>query len=199
MALMYSTDTKGLLDAGERLALLQIARTAIGEGLRRQRPCAMDLERHAPALRAPGATFVTLELHGELRGCIGTLEAFQALAIDTAENAYAAAYRDPRFPALTAPELERLDIHISILSAPEPLAFTSEQNLIGQLRPGIDGLILSERGQGGTFLPAVWESVADPHEFLRHLKLKAGLPICYWSDTIKVSRYTTLSIREVRL
>lgn len=199
MALTCSTEATGALDAGERLALLRIARAAIGDGLRGPRPCALDLERHAPVLRAPGATFVTLELHGELRGCIGTLEAFQPLALDTAENAYAAAYRDPRFPALTAPELARLDIHISILSAPEPLAFTSEQELIGQLRPGIDGLILSERGLGGTFLPAVWESVADPHEFLRHLKLKAGLPISYWSDTIKVSRYTTLSIREARL
>lgn len=182
------------LNANERETLLSIARAAIGEGLNGSRYSIEDLSAHTAILRAHAATFVTLDLHGELRGCIGTLEAFQPLVVDTAENAYAAAYRDPRFPALAPHEFERLDIHISILGPPEPMVFGSEQQLLEQLRPGVDGLILSERGRRGTFLPAVWETVPDPREFLKHLKAKAGLPADYWSDSIKVSRYTTVSI-----
>ena len=196
MALTSSTEAGGALDTAERMALLRIARAAIGDGLSGARPRALELDQYAAALRAPAATFVTLELYGELRGCVGTLEAFQPIVVDTAENAYAAAYRDPRFPALCASEFERLDIHISVLSPPEPLAFTSEQDLIRQLRPGIDGLILRERSRCGTFLPAVWDSVADPREFLRHLKIKAGLLPDYWSDALVVSRYTALLIGD---
>ncbi len=193
MALTSST-SNAPLDAAERRMLLEVARTAIADGLRGGEPRRFSLEGYTAALCAPAATFVTLQLAGALRGCVGTLEAVRALVLDAASNAYAAAYRDPRFPPLTAAEFERLDIRISILSAPQPLVFTGEDDLIQQLRPGIDGLILSERGRRGTFLPAVWESVPQARDFLRELKVKAGLPPHYWSDSIQIARYTTTCI-----
>jgi AmmeMemoRadiSam system protein A len=195
MALTSSNNIVDALNAGDRRTLLEAARAAIADGLANRIPKAANVGACSEALRVHAATFVTLELDGALRGCIGTLEAFQPLIVDTAENAYSAAFRDPRFPAMTAAEFDDLDVHISVLGAPESIAFTSERDLIGQLRVGIDGLILSESGRRGTFLPAVWESLADPREFLGQLKMKAGLPRDYWSDTIKVWRYTTASIR----
>ena len=182
------------LDNGARTTLLDVARASIDAGLRGERLRLDGTAECSPELQATAATFVTLTLHGALRGCIGTLDAFQPLIADTAENAHGAAYRDPRFPAVTAQESEYLDIHISILGPAEAMVFASEQDLLSQLRPGIDGLILTEKGRRGTFLPAVGESVPDPIEFLGHLKIKAGLPPDYWSESIKVARYTTVSI-----
>lgn len=139
------------------------------------------------------ATFVTLEIGGALRGCIGVLEAIRPLVVDVARNAFAAAFEDPRFPRLTRAELPRLDIHISVLTPPEPMHFDSEADLLRQIRPGIDGLILEDRGRRGTFLPSVWEQLPKPDEFFEHLRHKAGLPGGYWSETLIVSRYTTES------
>ena len=134
---------------------------------------------------------VTLERRGQLRGCIGMLEAVRPLVRDIAENAFAAAFRDPRFPPLTIDELADLELHISILSPAEAVHFKSEQDLIEQLKPGIDGLILREGYRRGTFLPSVWEQLPDASQFLRHLKQKAGLPADYWSDSLKIFRYST--------
>ncbi len=116
--------------------------------------------------------------------------------MDIAENSWAAAFSDPRFPPVNKGELERIEIHLSILSKPELIRFSSEENLISQLRPGIDGLILEEGLHRGTFLPSVWESLNEPALFLAHLKQKAGLPTGYWSDNLKVLRYTTESFGE---
>jgi AmmeMemoRadiSam system protein A len=110
-----------------------------------------------------------------------------------AQNAYAAAFSDPRFPPLREGEFEELDIHISILSPAEAMHFTSEADLLQQLRPGEDGLVMEEGFRRGTFLPSVWEQLPTPELFLRHLKQKAGLPADYWSSTLEVSRYTTHS------
>ena len=153
----------------------------------------LNLDDFSTDLQQQRATFVTLNIDDQLRGCIGTLEAHQPLVVDVAHNARAAAFQDPRFGPLSQREFERLQIHISILGIPEPMKFGSEQDLIQQLRPGIDGLILTAAGHRGTFLPSVWESLATPEEFISHLKLKAGLPVSYWSDDIKVERYTTES------
>jgi hypothetical protein len=139
---------------------------------------------------------VTLHENGELRGCIGALQAYQPLAADVAEHAHAAAFNDPRFPPVAEPELALLHISISVLGAPEPMQFESEQDLLRQLRPGEDGLILQDGPNRGTFLPSVWGSLPDRNDFWRHLKAKAGLPPGHWSDTLKVSRYTTLSFAE---
>jgi len=136
------------------------------------------------------ATFVTLTLDGNLRGCIGMLEACRPLAEDVAENAVAAAFHDPRFPPLSRDEFDDLKISISVLSPPEEMSFSSEADLLSQIRPGIDGLILQEGFQKGTFLPSVWEELPETEMFFEHLKLKAGLPAGYWSDTLRVFRYT---------
>ncbi len=170
--------------------LLNLARKSIENGYITGHPVSVDIHDYPPELVVPRATFVTLEKNHQLRGCIGMLEAVLPLVEDVAENAFSAAYRDPRFPPVQKYEIPELDISISILSEPEPMQFDSEQDLLRQIRPGIDGLILQENGYKGTFLPSVWESLPDKQEFLRHLKVKAGLPANYWSDTVKVYRYT---------
>jgi AmmeMemoRadiSam system protein A len=119
------------------------------------------------------------------------LEAIRPLAHDIAENAYSAAFKDPRFPPLASHEFDDLEIHLSILTPASPILFSSEQNLLSQLQPGIDGLILEEGHRRGTFLPSVWESLPEPEQFLRHLKQKAGLLPNYWSPDIRMYRYRT--------
>lgn len=177
----------------ERAALLEVARRSIEHGLETGRPLPVDVSAYPPALQAPGASFVTLNIDGRLRGCIGSLEAVRPLVEDVAHNAFAAAFRDPRFPPVTAAEAPHLDIHVSVLSPAEPMEFESEEDLLRQIRPGVDGLILEDHGRRGTFLPSVWESLPDPRDFLQQLKLKAGLPPDHWSDTLRVWRYTTES------
>ncbi len=179
-----------MLSPADRNRLLDIALHSIKHGLEHGRPFAVELDPLSQPLREKGASFVTLECHGRLRGCIGTLEAHQPLATDVADNAFQSAFCDPRFPPLDKSELPGLDIHISVLSNPEPMHFTSEEDFISQLRPGVDGVILQEGRRRGTFLPAVWEDLPNPEDFARHLKLKAGLPPDYWSETIRAYRYT---------
>lgn len=192
MALTSFADT-GSLSATERKTLLDAARQSVASGLAGTR-LKIELQAYPAALRAPRATFVTLHVRDELRGCIGSLEPRRPLIEDVVDNAYAAAFHDTRFPALTAADLDQLSVHLSLLSPLTPLRFESEDDLLRQLRPGVDGLILAEHHHRGTFLPAVWESLPTPREFLRRLKEKAGLPPDYWSDTITVERYTVESL-----
>ena len=187
------TDTNSGLDAAQRTTLLDLARRSIAHGLEAGRAMEVKPNDYPDALRQPRATFVTLHLNGQLRGCIGTLEAHRSLIEDVAENAFSAAFRDPRFPPVSADEKDQLTLDISVLSPASALSFTSEQDLLQQLRPGVDGLILEDGARRGTFLPSVWEQLPRPAEFLRHLKQKAGLPADYWSSNIRVSRYTTES------
>ena len=140
-------------------------------------------------LDAPGATFVTLTLDGELRGCIGSLEAHRPLKSDVRENAIAAAFRDPRFPPLTAAELPRVRVEVSLLSPPEPLGVSNEEELRHRLRPGVDGVIFRVGPRRATFLPQVWEQLPTPGLFMAHLKEKAGFPADYWSDDVRIERY----------
>lgn len=182
-----------IFSPAERESLLALARDSIREGLGGQR-LAVRADDYPPVLRAPGASFVTLQLDFELRGCIGSLEARVPLALDVASNAWNAAFRDPRFDPLTPHEFEGLDIHLSVLTPSQPMQFTSEDDLLGQLRPGVDGLVIEESFRRGTFLPSVWEQLPEPREFLRALKRKAGLPVDFWSASLRVSRYTTVSI-----
>lgn len=182
-------DTPCSLSAEEQNFLLTLARESIEFGLHSDRPVAVDLDRLPAALKVKRATFVTLHKGAALRGCIGCLEAYRPLAEDIAANAYAAAFRDPRFPPVAADEVAGLKIHLSLLTPAEPLSFRSEADLLRQVLPGTDGLILEEGSRRGTFLPAVWETLREPREFLRHLKMKAGLPADYWSDQLRVYRY----------
>ena len=147
-------------------------------------------------LRQAGATFVTLTRDGELRGCIGSLEARRPLSVDVAENAVAAAFHDPRFAGMTREEWPGVRVEVSLLSAPKPMRFADEADLLSQIRVGEDGLILECDGRRATFLPQVWESLPEKLRFLRELVRKAGLS----SDTrlarCKVSRYTVSKWKE---
>lgn len=179
----------GRLAPAVRQVLLDLARASIGFGLQHGRPPAAPLDECPSELRERRASFVTLQRQGALRGCIGSLEAYRPLIADVAENAYAAAFRDPRFPPVAPHEFADLEIHLSLLTPAEPMQAASEADLLRQLRPGEDGLILLEGSHRATFLPAVWESLPEPQSFISHLKRKAGLPAEYWSDTLTVFRY----------
>ncbi len=179
------------LTEDERHRLLDLAWASIRHGLAHGTPRSVDLDACPPLLAAPGAAFVTLHRSGELRGCIGHLEPGQPLAQDVADNAFAAAFRDPRFPPLASGELADLELEVSVLSPPEPILFDNEEDLLSQIRPGVDGLILEDGPARGTFLPAVWQSLPDPRRFLEELKRKAGLSRDHWSSTLRVWRYHT--------
>lgn len=155
--------------------LLGTARSSIEHGLRHEDPLSVALDRYDLELYALGASFVTLTIRQSLRGCIGSLEATRPLIVDVAQHAHAAAFCDPRFSPLTPEELTHLAIHISVLSPSAPLTFESEEQLSAALRPGIDGLVIARGQNRATFLPAVWQSIPDPDQFIRYLKRKAGL------------------------
>ena len=163
-------------DAGK--TLLGIARGAIESRL-----FASANRPDAPWLRQNAATFVTLTRDGALRGCIGSLQAARPLGDDVAENAVGAAFRDPRFPAVSAAEWPSVRVEVSLLSTPKPLRFADEADLFAQLRVGEDGVILEADGRRATFLPQVWEGIPDKREFLRELARKAGL-----ADDVRLGR-----------
>ena len=184
-----------LTDA-EQQGLLVLARAAITHGLQHSNIIHIDWTQQPAAYHTPRASFVTLQRHGELRGCIGHLEAVQAVGQDVVENAFRAAFRDPRFPPLTTAEYADIHVHISLLTPAEAMQFTSEQDLIAQLQPGEDGLILAYHGHRATFLPSVWEILPQANQFLGHLKLKAGLAADFWSPQLQVWRYRADGISE---
>lgn len=172
---------------------LQIANESIKYGLEHGTSLKVNYHDFSEILQQNFASFVTLHKNDELRGCIGSLEAYQPLINDIAEHAYAAAFRDPRFPALDKSEFEQVEIKISVLGKAERINFESEDDLLQQIRQNVDGLILEYGHNRGTFLPSVWEQVLNKQEFLNHLKVKAGLFTTWWDDTVKISRYETFS------
>jgi len=171
---------------------VRLARSAIARTWRLEEPADFD----DPCLDLPGASFVTLTIDGRLRGCIGSLIARRSLREDIVSNARAAAFHDPRFPALSKDELTEIAIEVSLLSQPEPMSFTSRANALSQLRPGVDGVILSTSGHRATFLPQVWDELPEPEEFMAHLLMKAGFAPTYWSDSFTIERYTVTAYRE---
>ncbi len=184
------------LDPGARGRLLGIARDSIRHGFDNGDALVIDLNRVDGRLARDGAVFVTLLKFGELRGCVGSLQPSAPLAQAVATSAFNAAFRDYRFPELRAEELDALAIEVSVLSPMEPVAVASRDELLAMLEPGIDGLLLEDRGCRATFLPKVWEKMASPHQFVEQLLQKAGLPPDHWSDSLRVSRYRTLSFGE---
>ncbi len=184
------------LSDGEQARLLEIARQSIGSGLTSGRAPQVDIARLGPNLQTVAAVFVTLTRDGELRGCIGSLQAQEPLAQAVANSAFSAAFRDYRFPSLRADELDAIRIEISVLSEMEPIEAETRQALLDSLQPGVDGLLLEDRGYRSTFLPQVWEKIASPTKFLEQLCLKAGLDAGYWSGTLQFHRYRTLSFAE---
>jgi len=183
------TEARPLL-AAERRWLLRRARAAIAAELGSGDPDPLDDEDVPERLRLPGASFVTLERHGELAGCIGSLDPRRPLWRDVARNARAAAFTDPRFAPLARGELDATEITVSVLSALDPLP-AGHDALVDALRPGIDGVLLEAGGHRGTFLPAVWEKLPDAGEFVDRLVGKAGLPARSWPADAHAWRYTT--------
>jgi len=172
--------------------LLGLARSAIAS-----RGAAMPPVRGEPAwLARPGAVFVTLTRNGRLRGCTGSIEPRRSLREDVIRNACAAAFHDSRFPPLPAAELPHVRIEVSLLSPTEQLSFTTREELLARLRPGVDGLILTWHGHRGAFLPQVWKQVPDPEDFLTHLVQKARLPVFFWEPDVTVRRFTVTAWSE---
>jgi AmmeMemoRadiSam system protein A len=170
----------GGLTPEEKQQLLRLARSALESAVRGQHLPDIDWAMLPPALKEDGACFVTLTVQGQLRGCIGTLEARQPLAADVIEHAVAAGQDDYRFPPVSPRELPNIQIEISRLSNPQPLSYSSPEDLIQKLRPGVDGVVLKDRFRRATFLPQVWEQLPDPERFLDHLCLKMGAPRDFW-------------------
>ena len=187
----YSVN-QDFLTVKEKNHLYGLAALSIRQGLEKGKVLKTKSEDLQGILGENGASFVTLSKQTNLRGCVGSLEAKRPLAHDVLENAYAAAFRDSRFPFLRPEEWDDLDIKISVLSRAIAVVFHSEANLIAQLHPGVDGLILTDGNRRGTFLPSVWNDFPSPQAFLEHLKMKTKLPADYWSETIRVERYATI-------
>lgn len=181
-----------MLQPAQQRTLLEVARRSIDYGLDHGRSPSLEPEDFHEDLRQVRASFVTLNLDGRLRGCIGSLEAREALVLDVNRHAYASAFSDPRFPPLDRKEAPRLHVHISVLSPHSPIRFASEAELLGELRPGVDGLVVEGGGRRATFLPSVWGSLPEPADFLAHLKKKAGLAAR--EPVARAWRYTAESI-----
>jgi hypothetical protein len=176
-------------DAAERQSLLEIARSAVSHGVSTGRPLEVDPEDHPERLREPRGCFVTLRKHGGLRGCTGSLAAERPLVVEVARSAHRTALSDPRFEPVREQEVALLELHLSVLTPLEPLPADSETALLAALEPGRDGLVLHEGSAAATFLPAVWEQLPSPSEFLQELRKKAGLPRDHWSSRIWFERY----------
>lgn len=189
------------LDLQHGDTLLRLARKTIAEKL----GCTVDPETvdgladvlQDAVFRRCHGTFVTLKIDDHLRGCIGNLTALEPLKENIPRNAINAAFKDPRFSPLSSDEFERVEIEVSILTEPQPLEYADSRDLLGRLRPDIDGVILSEGAASATFLPQVWEQLPSAKDFLSHLCLKAGLPGDAWEkDRLEISTYQVQYFEE---
>ena len=176
--------------------LLNIAWRSIKYGFKSKSPCILSLDDLPPLLLEKHSAFITLTKNKELRGCIGTIFPRFTLAQEVANNAFSAAFRDPRFSPLEDFEFEKIQIEISVLTRPEPLIVDSEEDLLAKIVPGQDGIILTEGRHSATFLPAVWESIPDPKLFITELKLKAGISTDSWPASMQVERYKALKFSD---
>lgn len=182
------------LGPADRATLRAVARASIEHGLRTGRAALPPSQNQSPFLASHGASFVTLRTAGgALRGCIGSLKAWRPLAVDVADNAHGAAFRDPRFRPLTTGEWPGCTVKLSVLGEPTPMSVRDEADLCRQLVPGQDGVILTDGRRRSTFLPAVWESVPAPAEFVAQLKRKGRFGLDEWPATMRAFRYRVQS------
>jgi uncharacterized protein len=186
-------DASSTLTAEEGTTLVRLAVAAVAAYLRHRPLDGRPPE--APALRALGASFVTLENAGRLRGCVGTLDAARPLYLDVQRNARRA-MQDPRLPEVTGADWPGLDVKVSVLSTPVPMPVDSRAELLDRLRPGVDGLLLVGGPRRATFLPAVWQKLADPDRFLAALLVKGGWSASGWPAGLAVSRYTSTEYED---
>lgn len=168
------------LNENEKQTLLRIARESMEHAVKKEKMPPLDLNSMSELMRADGASFVTLTIHGNLRGCIGALEPYQPLALDVREHAIAAALEDPRFPPVSPSELEKIEVEVSRLTVPERLEYTDAEDLLAKLRPNIDGVILRDGFHRATFLPQVWDKIPDKEDFLDNLCYKMGASQNLW-------------------
>jgi AmmeMemoRadiSam system protein A len=176
--------------------LIQLVRTGIALGFDTGRPADINPAAPVPALlAAPGAAFVTLKRNGMLRGCIGSAVASRPLIVDVVQHAFNAAFRDWRFPKLALDEWAGLELSVSVLTRPLPMRFADETDLLAQLRPGIDGLIIEDTGRSALFLPSVWQDVREPRQFLMLLKQKAGMPATHFSPAFAARRFRSIEVK----
>jgi uncharacterized protein len=186
------------LTEGEKQTLLRIAREALDYGVRGKKLPPLEQTSLTPHLREHGASFVTLTIGGELRGCIGALEAYQPLVDDVREHAVAAALDDPRFHPVVETELGNIKLEVSCLTAPHPLEYSSSADLLTKLHPYVDGVILKSDFRRATFLPQVWEKIPDPENFLDHLCAKMGAKSNLWRNTkLQVYVYQVEEFHEI--
>jgi AmmeMemoRadiSam system protein A len=171
--------------------LLDLALASIRHGLRKEGPLKVATANVPDTLRQQRSTFVTLRLGSALRGCIGSVKPQRPLAEDVSHNAFSAAFHDPRFPPLRPEEYPDLNIHISLLGKLETVDFTNQADLLSQVRKERDGLLLEMGPHRGLLLPSVWENLPDKRKFFQHLKIKAGLKPDFWSNDLKIQRFTT--------
>ena len=191
--------TQRLLD-DHGATLLRLAAGAIRHGLANGgRPPVPNPDRFPAALRDDGACFVTLKRDERLRGCVGSYVARRPLLTDICEHACNAAFRDTRFKPLTTPELEGLELSVSVLSPQRPIAFDDEADLLDRLRPGIDGLVIQDGERRALFLPAVWRSLPRPADFLAELKRKAGMPCEGGSPDLRAWRFEAAEVSAATL
>ena len=181
----------------ERNLLLSIARNAIEKRVAGEPLPPIDIVDLPNQLQEPGASFVTLTIDEALRGCIGTLEPYQPLAKDVQEHAVAAALSDYRFSPVQPSEMPRIKIEISRLTPPEAVTYQDAEDLVGKIRPGIDGVVLKDNLKRATFLPQVWDKIPDPEDFLSHLCLKMGVRGDSWrTRNLEVLVYQVEEFRE---
>jgi AmmeMemoRadiSam system protein A len=181
--------------------LVKLARQTLSQQLAKQIPQneidSLNTALTDPCFNSSCGTFVTLTIDGQLRGCIGSLTSNEPLTSGVRRNAINAAFHDPRFPPLSASELDCVSIEVSILSEPQPLYYQEASDLLKKLRPNIDGVILRKGPASATFLPQVWEQLPQPRDFLTHLCLKAGLASDAWQHSdLEVSTYQVQYFEE---
>ena len=191
----YAFEYSGVAKTPEkyRKPLLDIAQQSVRHGIKTGNCPNVEVVSFPHPMRTHRRTFVSVHTGGSLRGCVGSLAPNNPLIADVVQNAFRAAFEDKRFKPLTEADLADTKISVSVLSTPRAMAFRNEADLVAQLQPDTDGLILQDGNKRGIFLPIVWEQISEPQQFLRHLKNKAGLPLDHWSDGLKVWRYSTES------
>jgi AmmeMemoRadiSam system protein A len=188
--------TDKLSDEDKRI-LLHIARESMECAVKKQKLSELDLKSMSGLLRDNGASFVTLTVNGELRGCIGALEPYQPLALDVREHAIAAALEDPRFPPVSPKELDQIEVEVSRLTVPQRLEYSDANDLLAKLRPNVDGVILRDGFRRATFLPQVWEKIPDKEDFLENLCYKMGTSPNLWRQKhLEVLIYQVEEFRE---
>ncbi|MFV0626825.1 MAG: AmmeMemoRadiSam system protein B [Alphaproteobacteria bacterium] len=192
------TELKSLQEYTEKYGqeLLSIAKISLEDAVLREEKFRPSRKDYSEALFDKGASFVTIEKNGELRGCVGTIIPYQAVSLDVASSAFNAAREDKRFDKVSNNELTNIKITISLLTNLERIRYVDEKDLLSKIEQNSDGIVIREGDRQGLFLPSVWKEFKTTKEFLDALKLKTGMSPSYWSNRIKVYRFKTVEVKE---